>query len=242
MFKIDNEAELVSFLKILVEESVEDSKQRLREMKDDYQASSFEARLDKERKALYEEEEEEIPEEERTPERGSPEEAPEENVKDEEESAKDEEVPDEESQAQSVGIEPSLEVMRRHINSLRAGKSLKDSTIKKELEVYYDKLSEEERSVLVLFLRELGEILGGTATGADAEDPSGPPLNINFVVGGEEATSDSEPREEEEIPEEEEEEEPEQSAGEEDTAPPIKVNESQDLRNIRKKIRKLMRN
>lgn len=231
MFKIDSEKELVSFLKILAQESVKDSKHRLKESSDDL-ASSFSDRLNKEKQSLYEVEDDEEAEDDSEPVETQPEESPEAEQSEPEE--------EKESQSDATNIEASFDVLKRRINTLRAGKSLKDSSVKKELEVYYDKLSAEERNVLVLFMRELGDILGGES-GADAVDPSGPPLNINFVVSGDDPKKDEpspeEPPEEEALPEDEEEVEEEA----EDTAPPIKVNESQDIIAIRNKIRKLMR-
>ena len=98
--------------------------------------------------------------------------------------------------------------------------------------------------MLVLFLRELGDILGGES-GADAVDPSGPPLNINFVVDNGEKEDKLDSKEQAPVQQDEDEDEDEDGdklpLEDEDTSPPIKVNESQDTRLIRQKIRKLMR-
>ena len=131
------------------------------------------------------------------------------------------------------------------INSVRAGKSLKDSSIASQLQVYYDRLADEERNVFSLFMRELAKILSGAVDGTSAADPSDPPpkgLDVDIVVKGEEAPE--EPEQEPELAAQSEEEpEPEESqedpADEEDTSPPIRVNESQDYEYLRKKINKI---
>ena len=73
------------------------------------------------------------------------------------------------------------------INTLRAGRSTKDKQIKRSLEDYYNKLDENERIVLKIFLEELSDILGGEISGVDAKDPSDPPDNFKITSGEEEA-------------------------------------------------------
>ena len=74
--------------------------------------------------------------------------------------------------------------------------------------------------------------------GGDAQDPGDPPLNIDFVTGEQEAddaaeeTADAAAEEGEDIPDE--------AGDEEDTSPPIEVNESQRKNMLRRKIRYLM--
>jgi len=241
MFKVDNEKELLELLKIISQESVKKSRKSLKEEIDPLSAN-FEDKLKKEKETLYEQEEDEeidneVPEEEPLVDDDSAElEPPSEPEKTKaKDSSEDSDVPKD--------LGSSLDSLERNINSLRAGKSLKDSTIRQQLEVYYDRLAEEERDVLVLFIRQLSDILSGDTDGDEAMDPSDPPLNISFVVGGnkeeaeEEAEEDSNAlaqEDEEQLPDADEDED-------EDTTPPIKVNESQDLRKIRNKIRKLMR-
>ena len=251
MFKIDSEKELLSFLKILSEESVKKSKHILREKSKDDLSSSFDKRL-KDEQGLYEqevdpsdpelaaagteegeEEEEEAEAETETETEAKPEEPVADTASEEEEtSAK----PEEELRA-------SLDSLERNINSLRAGRSLKDSTVESQLEIYFDRLGDDEKSLMVLFIRELSKILSGKVTGDDAIDPNQEPYNLDVIQAGEEV--------EEEIPEEpvsdatpeefEEEEEEEFEEEEEDNTPPIQVGQEQNLSEIRKKIKKLMR-
>ena len=49
-------------------------------------------------------------------------------------------------------LRASLDSLERNINSLRAGRSLKDSTVESQLEIYFDRLGEDEKSLMVLFI------------------------------------------------------------------------------------------
>ena len=238
MFKIDSEKELLSFLKILSEESVKISKDSLNEKSSDSLSANFSNSLAAENE-LYEQEDDEDPE-----------------LSAGQEPAKEPEVEPEaeqKSKQPEEELRASLDSLERNINTLRAGKSLKDSTVESQLEIYFDRLGEDEKSLMVLFIRELSKILSGEVTGDDAIDPNQEPYNLDVTQSDEEpeevepeqvsrdyksSVADSEEEEEEEAEEAEEEEEEEE---EEDTTPPIKVGDSQNLAEIRKKIKKLMR-
>ena len=100
-----------------------------------------------------------------------------------------------------------------------------------------------------MFLEALSEIISGQIQGKEAQDPSDPPVSINFTSGDsekedeapeappEEVQTEPEP-EPDDAPSAEEGEEGEES--EEDTTPPIRVNESQDISLLRKKVRRMM--
>jgi len=239
MFKIDSEKELLSFLKILSEESVKNSKISLREKSSDDLSANFAKSLSAENE-LYEQEDDEDPE--LSAGESSEEEAP-------EEEEAEEDIPEEEAETSQPEEElrASLDSLERNINTLRAGKSLKDSTVESQLEIYFDRLGEDEKSLMVLFIRELSKILSGEVTGDAAVNPNQDPYNLDVIQLDDEAEEEeaAEPaseefeefEEEEAAPEEEEEEEEDL----EDTTPPIKVGEPQNLAEIRKKIKKLMR-
>ena len=145
----------------------------------------------------------------------------------------------EKSDASAVGA--SFDSVVGAINNLRSGKSLRDSSIKSQAQVYYDKLSEDERTTLLVFLKALSDIIAGQVTGEEAKDPSDPPTSLNISSDKEEPPAE-EPAESEEAPAEEpapDAETPPEEEGE-DTTPPIKVNESQDLALLRKKVRRMM--
>jgi len=223
--KIKNENDLMQLLKIYASESVRKAKKNLRESSDPAQKNylkdlkASESHYNTNLTNLKEEEEATPEEEEAVSNSG-----PEEEVEDAEET-----IPD----AEEFGT--SFDGVVKYINNLRAGRSTKDKEIKNELMGYYDNLSEEERKVLQLFLKELSKILQGAIDASDAVDPSDPPLYAQIVLNKGEADS-AEPVEQE--PEEDEEEKPE---GGEDTSPPIKVGGQQNLQEIRKKVRRLMK-
>ena len=140
------------------------------------------------------------------------------------------------------------------INNLRAGKSLKDTNIKDQTSAYYDRLDDPERKVLLVFLKQLSEILGGAVDGSEAQDPSDANLTVTDDQAeeepGEDAAESDEAETDEVITDEEDadaeeplpptEDDDEEGATEEDTSPPIKVNENQDLTELRKRIKRLM--
>jgi hypothetical protein len=115
------------------------------------------------------------------------------------------------------GIHASFDSLVRAVNDLRSGKSITSGDIKKEVTAYYDSLDEDERNLLVLFMRELGDILTGEEEGRDAQVPSEPPTNWDI-----EKEKVNKPIKKQKIVKNVEKEV-------EDITPPIKVNESQDL-------------
>jgi len=153
------------------------------------------------------------------------------------------EAPEEpESSSDSGAVGASFDSVVQAVNNLRAGKSLRDSSIKQQAQVYYDKLTEDERTTLLVFLDALSNIIAGQVDGKDAQDPSDPPSSIKITSGEEsvETSQDSQPSEEDEETKEDTTEDSPEETSEEDTTPPIKVNESQDILNLRRKVRRVM--
>jgi len=230
MIKINSEKELLGLLKIISSEAVGISK-RLNENADPT-TSNYLKQYEKDEDTfgtLSEQEDEE-------------DEAVEDEEVEEEEAGEAEASPSEDDFVDS-GV--SFDSITRAINSLRAGKSLKDSGVKKQAADYYDKLSESERKALFVFLEALSEIITGQIKGKEAQDPSEPPVSISFSdqEKEEEKEEEVEPPSTEEPEEEVSEEEPEEKVPEEeqeDTTPPIRVNESQDLTDLRRKVRRMM--
>lgn len=226
MIKINSEKELLGLLKIISSEAVGISK-RLNENADPTTSNYLKQyKKDEDTFGTLSEQEDE-----------------------EDEAAEDEEVEAEEaedaeespSEDDFVDSGVSFDSITRAINSLRAGKSLKDSGVKKQAADYYDKLSESERKALFVFLEALSEIITGQIKGKEAQDPSEPPVSISF--SDQEEEEEVEPPSTEEPEEEVSEEEPEEKVPEEeqeDTTPPIRVNESQDLTDLRRKVRRMM--
>tara|TARA_B100001093_G_scaffold517609_1_gene599707 strand:+ start:17418 stop:18098 length:681 start_codon:yes stop_codon:yes gene_type:complete len=224
MFKINSEDELLQLLKIVSQEAVDKSRKTLFEAVDTAQEryiSNLRASESKYGVDLSEQEEEPEPDQEVTAEK--------------EPTAE----PEEETQKSSIDSETlgvSFDTVIKDINTLRAGRSTKDKEIKDELLGYYDRLDDSERKVLHLFLSEISKILQGALDASDAQDPSEPPFNAEISFGEDEETIPDSANTETSS----ETNDTEEDAGE-DSSPPIKVNESQDLREIRKRVQRLMK-
>ena len=131
-------------------------------------------------------------------------------------------------------ITPSLDSLIRNINDLRSGESLKRAEIRNEVGEYFDSLSADEQSVLVLFLKELAAVVTKAKPGSEAQDPSDAPEKIIIKK----SETESEEVEEKQPQSKEKARSPSNQEIEDDTAP-IKVNESQDLRDVRIKFKLL---
>tara|TARA_A100001011_G_scaffold355721_1_gene399154 strand:- start:1469 stop:2209 length:741 start_codon:yes stop_codon:yes gene_type:complete len=243
MIKVKNEKELLSLLRIVSSEAVNLSKRKLNENKDPSTSEySYQKKMDEKLYGSLSEQEDEDPE---APEEADePEEAPEEEPPPAEDSAEEEAPEEEGSSPEETGeVGASFDSVVKAVNNLRAGKSLRDSSIKQQAQNYYDKLSDPERTTLLVYLQALADIIAGQIDGKDAQDPSQPPVSLNITPDGEEAapeeTSDDQPEaseQEQEVPAPD----AQLSDEEEDTTPPIRVNESQDLTALRKKVRRMM--
>mgnify|MGYP001093132386 FL=1 len=220
MFKINTEKELLGLLKVISEEAVKKSKNMLNEAVDTAQeryATSLKSSEGLYGVSLSEQEEAEE----------SDAESKEKDITEPPESTEESEAADPEE----FGV--SFDSVIKDINNLRSGRSTKDKEIKDELLGYYDKLDEEERKILHLFLRELSNILKGALAAEDAVDPSDPPFNAEVTFGnnpeGNKTQDDAQDTTD-----------TAENPGE-DSSPPIKVNETQDLNEIRKKVSRLMK-
>ena len=231
MFRINSESELLQLLKVVSEEAVKKSKKTLNEAVDSAQERYMSTLKASEQSygVSLSEQEEEPPEEE----------AAAEETPDDSEAPPEEETdapPEEEEPIDPETLGVSFDSVVKDINTLRSGRSTKDKEIKDELLGYYDRLDEDERKILHLFLSEISKILQGAIDAAGAQDPSEPPFNAEITFGeeGEQgATDDAAPAEADE--------ETEDEASGEDTSPPIKVNEHQNLQEIRRKVKRLMK-
>jgi len=242
MINARSEKELLKILKMISEESVSLSRKSLYETIDPYE-EEYKSKYKMDQK-LYgslseqeDEEDEEVEEEEEEEE----EEVEEEEVE-EEEVEEEEEEEEHEDASEAFGV--SFDSVITAINALRAGRSLKDASIKQQASAYYDKLDDNERKILLLFLKELSKILSGSLKGAEAAEPSDDPYEFSISsgdddidVGEDEEEEDIDLGDEEEDLEVEEEEEDEE---EEEISPPIQVSESKTTSLMRKKIRKMM--
>ena len=217
--KLDTSNDIITFLRILAEESVKDARESLAsDPKQEYFVKNMN-RDDKFFNTLSEQPGDEDVEVE-------------------------EEVEEEDVDEAPPTLEVSLDSISDTIKQLRSGRSVDDSKVRDQLRTYFDRLDETERQALLTFLRAFSGILTGSLQGDDAPDPSDPPSSITMSSGsGEEGAEEPAEEEvegevEEETPEGEEEEEEEEG---EDTTPPIKAGEPAELAEIRKRVRVLMR-
>lgn len=168
--------------------------------------------------------------------------AVEEEEEEEVEDAEEKQPADNGEDASKETVVPSYENIKRAINILRAGHSLEDDDTAKNLKVYYESLTENERKILELFFEEVGKILNLTIKGDEAQDPGEPPVNINMTSAEEDADEEATAAVSSEEEDEEDEEEGEEG---EDTSPPISVaNEGSNKykeQKFRQKIRELIR-
>jgi hypothetical protein len=249
MFDIKTEKDLIKFLKIVSEEAVKETKSLLQEkgIVNDPYVEKFQKNLEGDELLVQEQDEEEKDEEEKDEEEEDEEEDEEEAEKGKDKSSKENPAME---KALSLGgydegTGSSFESVMTAINTMRAGRSLKDKEIKTELNDYYDRLDENEREVLLLFLKELSKILTGALDGDEAQDPSDPKTYFDIIKRDKSKESAPEANEKGEAEQRKDNDNSGQKIdyqkGEEDTTPPIKVNESQDVNFLRKKIRLLMR-
>jgi len=234
MFEIKNEKELDILLKLIAEESVKKAKKTLKEIQSvDPKVKDLKIKKERSKSILGEQEDEEENTE------SSPED---ESLNSDEKEASPNPAADKAMQAQYTDdFKGSYESIRDAINTLRAGRSLKDKDISTELRGYYDRLDENERAVLLLFLNELAKILTGALDGSEAQDPSDPKTYFDITKREkEESQSDTEQEKSQSGKAEKKVSSSTPTSDEEDTSPPIKVNESQDFSRIREKINKLI--
>jgi hypothetical protein len=74
----------------------------------------------------------------------------------------------------------SINDIERQLNNLRAGKSLKDKVIAKELETYFGELGQGEQQALFTYLASLAAIMTGGTSGAAAPRPENLDVDINI--------------------------------------------------------------
>jgi len=235
---ISNEKQLNDFLKKIIKNTVKQSilsedkykdsflkvsKAEMSDLINDFDEKSKNMSLDEDEEPAEEPEEESEPAEEPA-EESEPAEEPEEESKKNPAAEK----------AISLGnfsdnTEPTFQGLKDAINVLRAGRSLKDKDISNELNDYFDILDKDEKSVLILFLRELSKIVTGAIEGEEAEDPFSPKTHFKITknASSKNVSNDADKNKNIEVPSQ-------KSISASDTTPPIRVNENQDLSMLRK--------
>lgn len=71
------------------------------------------------------------------------------------------------------------------LNTIRSGKSFKDSAVSSKLEEYIESLSKPEKVALLAFLKGLSQIVTGEVDPNQAQDPSDSPSNVKMQKGDE---------------------------------------------------------
>lgn len=66
------------------------------------------------------------------------------------------------------------------LNSIRSGKSFKDSAIEQQMEQYINSLSKPEKTALLAFLRGIAQIVTGEVAASTADDPSEKPADVQM--------------------------------------------------------------
>ncbi len=68
--------------------------------------------------------------------------------------------------------EVTVDTVEQQLNTIRAGKSLKDTLVKQELARYFDGLDASEQEALHAYLKGLAQIVSGQVDAGQAEEPS----------------------------------------------------------------------
>lgn len=69
------------------------------------------------------------------------------------------------------------------LNSIRSGKSFKDSAVANSMEEYINSLSKAERVALMAFLKGISQIVTGEVPAQDVSDPSDTPSDVQMQKG-----------------------------------------------------------
>lgn len=79
------------------------------------------------------------------------------------------------------------------LNSIRSGKSFKDSAVSSSMEEYIDSLSKPEKVALLAFLKGIAQIVTGEVPAQSAEDPSDAPADVKMQKGDKEQVVHKQP-------------------------------------------------
>lgn len=249
MIKIKTEKDLKNVLRLVVENAKSMLNEKTINMEDPYQKF-----LKNQSGLLEEEESEEENVESDDAEKGDQEKSSKEKPSKEKTSPSTEdedEEPDNPAMEKALNYgafdstkEVTYEDIKDAINTMRAGRSLKDADIKDALKSYYERLDVDERGVLLLFLKELTKILTGAIEGDEAQDPSDPKSYFDITKREKESPESGNDlaKPSQKVTQKPRGQQAQTSVkGEEDTSPPIKVNESQDYSILLKKVKNLMK-
>lgn len=77
----------------------------------------------------------------------------------------------------------STDQLVEKLNTIRSGKSFKDSSIKRSLQEYIDSLEKAEKVALFAFLKGIAQIVTGEIYGSDAVEPADPIPAVTMKKG-----------------------------------------------------------
>ncbi len=146
-----------------------------------------------------------------------------------------------EKQSFAKDLNVSLDSISSAIKKMRGGRSVDDSAIESELRVYFDRLDDPSRKAMFVFFKSFADILTGQTTGASAQDPEDPPLDLKIEDEPDAETPAPKQAEPTQGTEEEEEEE---TQPEDTSAPaqlPIAVGKQQVKESVKLRLARLMR-
>ena len=85
-----------------------------------------------------------------------------------------------ESDVADIPKNVNFDEVKKQINNLRAGGSLKDEQISDQLKDYFDKLGKAETKALYVYLSSVASILTGGTPGAEAPRPSDADIDLSI--------------------------------------------------------------
>lgn len=92
-------------------------------------------------------------------------------------------VPDVEEQELESG-EIELKTIEDKLNSIRSGKSFKDSAVSAGMEAYFNRLDGAEKAALLGYLVAISQIVTGAIQGDEVIEPSDPPADVTMQKDG----------------------------------------------------------
>ena len=81
------------------------------------------------------------------------------------------------------GGEINSKIIIDKLNTIRAGKSFKDSVVNSQMEEYLTNLSKDEKTALFVFTKAIAQIVTGEVNAANVVDPGEPPADLSIKKG-----------------------------------------------------------
>lgn len=81
---------------------------------------------------------------------------------------------------QAMASVPNVEQISEKLNSIRSGRSLRDSGVKDRFEGYINDLKDNEKVALFTFLKGISQIITGDVSSQDAVEPEDKPADIHM--------------------------------------------------------------